>query len=258
MVNIQGSTFIVTGGASGLGEAVVRLLVSRGGNAVIFDVNEQMGSALERDVGKSSLFIKTDITQEDSVKNAITQAVRRFGSLQGAVQCAGIALARKVVGKNNEPHSLEEFKKILTVNVVGTFNVVRLVASQMASQPLPADSKERGVFVHTSSVASLEGQIGQVAYAASKGAVNAMTLPLAREFSQLSIRTATIAPGVFETPMMSSLPPKAAAALAQSVTFPKRLGRPQEFAELVASVLCNEYINGEIIRLDGSIRMAAM
>jgi NAD(P)-dependent dehydrogenase (short-subunit alcohol dehydrogenase family) len=258
-MQIRGSVFLVTGGASGLGESTVRHLVALGARCGILDMNEQAGKALEQELTSSSVrFIRTDVSDEVSVKAAIARTLDAFGTLNGAVQCAGIATARKIVQKDGSAHPLDAFSTTIKVNLIGTFNVMRLASEVMARLPAVGPDGERGVFVHTASVAYADGQIGQCAYAASKSGVVGMTLPAARELAAHGIRVVTIAPGVFETPMLAGLPPKAQQSLAAGVPFPHRLGKSTEFAHLVQSIIENPYINGETIRLDGSLRMAAM
>jgi NAD(P)-dependent dehydrogenase (short-subunit alcohol dehydrogenase family) len=246
-MEIEGSTFLVAGGGSGLGAATAGTLASEGANVVVADL---AGEA----TGNNTRFVETDVTDEESVREAIGEALSEFGGLHGAINCAGVASAEKVLGKQG-PHSLESFAKVVQVNLVGTFNVARLAAEVMARNE-PAGSGERGVIVNTASVAAFDGQIGQVAYAASKGGVVAMTLPVARELASLGIRVVTIAPGIFDTPMMAGLPEAARESLGNQVPFPSRLGRPEEYAALVRHIIENEMLNGEVIRLDGAIRMA--
>jgi NAD(P)-dependent dehydrogenase (short-subunit alcohol dehydrogenase family) len=253
-MEIQNKTFLISGGGSGLGAATALLLASAGAKVVIADVNSEKGEALAGEIGTHALFVKTDVTDEESVKNAIGSAISKFGALHGAINCAGIGVAEKTIGKEG-PHSLVSFKRVIEVNLIGTFNVIRLAAAQMAQQE-PAPSGERGVIVNTASVAAFDGQIGQAAYSASKGGIVAMTLPIAREFARLGIRVMTIAPGTFDTPLLAGLPDAARASLAQQVPFPSRLGRPEEYAALVRHIFENEMLNGEVIRLDGAIRMA--
>jgi NAD(P)-dependent dehydrogenase (short-subunit alcohol dehydrogenase family) len=252
-MEIQGRTFLITGGGSGLGAATARLLAEAGANIVIADVNRGAGEAVVAELGDRSRFAQTDVADEASVQQTITTALETFGGLHGAVNCAGIGIAEKTLGKNG-PHPLALFNKVIQVNLVGTFNVIRLAATAM-SQNEPAASGERGVIVNTASVAAFDGQIGQPAYAASKGGVVSMTLPIARELARYGIRVMTIAPGTFETPMMAGLPEAARQSLAQQVPFPPRLGRPSEYAALVRHIVENEMLNGEVIRLDGAIRM---
>jgi NAD(P)-dependent dehydrogenase (short-subunit alcohol dehydrogenase family) len=252
-MQVQGNTFLVTGGGSGLGEATVRLLAGSGGNVVIADVNRERGQQVASEVGDRAVFVATDVTDEESVKHAIATAVSSFGGLQGTISCAGIGLAERTVGKEG-PHSLASFVRVIQVNLIGTFNVVRLSSAAMAGQS-PTSSGERGVLVNTASVAAFDGQIGQVAYSASKGGIVGMTLPIARDLSRHGIRVMTIAPGIFETPLLGSLPETVRQALEAQVPFPSRLGRPAEFAALAKHIIENEMLNGEVIRLDGALRM---
>jgi NAD(P)-dependent dehydrogenase (short-subunit alcohol dehydrogenase family) len=253
-MQIEGKAFIVTGGASGLGRAVVETLVSAGGSAVILDVNEETGNAAAQVLGKSVRFVQADVTNEEQVKTAIEVAVSSFGGLRGVINAAGIGPAAKVLGKNG-PHALDLFEKTIRINLVGTFNVIRLAAAVM-SQNSPDSNGERGVIINTASIAAFDGQIGQPAYAASKGGIVGMTLPIAREFASLGIRVVTIAPGIFDTPLLAALPEAARASLGQQVPFPSRLGRPSEYAALARHIIENEMLNGEVIRLDGALRMA--
>src|SRR5262245_4741660 len=253
-MHIGGHTFLVSGGASGLGAACVRMLAGAGGNVVIADVNREAGERLAADLGSRVRFVHTDVTDETSVQSAVTAATQAFGALHGSIQCAGIAIAERVLGKN-APHPLAAFAKVIQINLVGTFNVIRLAAAAM-SQNQPTPSGERGVIINTASVAAFEGQIGQVAYAASKGGVASMTLPIARELARHGIRVVSIAPGIFDTPLLAGLPEPARQSLGQQVPFPSRLGRPDEFAALVRHIVENEMLNGEVIRLGGALRMA--
>ncbi len=253
-MQIENSTFIVTGGSSGLGQATVELIVAAGGNAVIADVNKTAGEALAATLGARTRFVECDVTSEEHAKRTIAAARTAFGGLQGLVNCAGVGIPAKVLGKDG-PHPLDRFTKIIGINLIGTFNMIRLAAEAM-SAGTPNAAGERGVIVNTASVAAYDGQIGQPAYAASKAGVVGMTLPIARELARFGIRVCTIAPGLFETPMMAGLPPEAQASLAQQVPFPSRLGRPFEFAQLFRAIVENEMLNGETIRLDGAIRMA--
>jgi NAD(P)-dependent dehydrogenase (short-subunit alcohol dehydrogenase family) len=243
----RGRAFLVTGGGSGLGAATARTLEGEGANVVVADLRGEVA-------GPNARFVRSDVTDEGSVKDAIGVALENFGALHGAINCAGIASAEKVLGREG-PHSLESFSKVVEVNLVGTFNVVRLAAEAMAKNE-PTEGGERGVIVNTASVAAFDGQIGQVAYAASKGGVAAMTLPLARELARHGIRVVAIAPGIFETPMLAGLPRAARESLGQQMPFPSRLGRPEEFAALVRHIIENEMLNGEVIRLDAAIRLA--
>jgi NAD(P)-dependent dehydrogenase (short-subunit alcohol dehydrogenase family) len=253
-MQLPGSTFIVTGGASGLGEATVRTLHGGGASVVIADVQAAQGEALARELGERARFVRTDVTSEADGQAAVAAAVSAFGGLQGLVNCAGIAIGEKTVGKDG-PHRLETFARVISINLVGTFNMIRLAAEAMA-RGKPNAAGERGVIVSTASVAAFDGQIGQVAYAASKAGVAGMTLPIARDLSRLGIRVVTIAPGIFLTPMLKGLPQDVQDSLGQQVPFPPRLGRPEEFAALAKHIVENEMLNGETIRLDGAIRMA--
>jgi NAD(P)-dependent dehydrogenase (short-subunit alcohol dehydrogenase family) len=253
-MQIPNSTFLVTGGSSGLGAACVRLLAAAGGRIVIADLNQAAGAALEAEIGAAARFVATDVTDEAAVQNAVQTAVRDFGGLHGAVGCAGISLAERILGKNG-PHDLAAFTRVIRVNLIGTFNVLRLAAAAMA-QNTPTASGERGVIVNTASIAAFEGQIGQAAYAASKGGVVGLTLPAARELARSGIRVMAIAPGIFDTPLLAGLPEPARQSLGQQVPFPPRLGRPDEFAALVRHIVENEMLNGAVLRLDGALRMA--
>jgi NAD(P)-dependent dehydrogenase (short-subunit alcohol dehydrogenase family) len=253
-MQIQGHAFVVSGGASGLGAACVRMLAEAGGSAVIADLNREAGEKLAADLGGRARFVPTDVTDEASVQAAVTAAVEGFGGLHGAINCAGIGLAERVLGKTG-PHDLAAFSRVIRVNLIGTFNVIRLAAAAMAAAP-PGPGGERGVIVNTASVAAFEGQVGQAAYSASKGGVVSMTLPIARELARSGIRVVTVAPGIFDTPLLAGLPEPARQSLGQQVPFPSRLGRPGEFAALVRHVLENEMLNGAVIRIDGALRMA--
>lgn len=253
-MQIQGNVFVVTGGGSGLGAATAAMLVERGGQVVLADVNAAAGEEVAAQLGSQACFVQTDVTSEDSARNALAVATG-LGTLRGLVNCAGIGPAEKVVGREG-PHRLESFVRTLQINLVGSFNMIRL-AAQIMSAPQPDPTGERGVLVNTASVAAFDGQIGQAAYAASKGGVVAMTLPIARELSRSGIRVMTIAPGIMETPMLLGLPAEVQDSLGKMVPFPPRLGRPAEFAALVEHIFSNQYLNGEVIRLDGGIRMAA-
>jgi len=253
-MRIKDNTFMVAGGSSGLGAACARRLVENGANVVIADVNSEAGEELSEELGDKAYFVYTDVTGEESVRGTVGTAVETFGGLHGAINCAGIAIAAKVLSSRGI-HSLEAFTKVITVNLIGTFNVTRLSAEAM-SQGEPSESGERGVIINTASVAAFEGQIGQAAYSASKGGVVGMTLPIARELARYGIRVMTIAPGLFDTPMLAGLPEKARESLAQQVPFPSRLGHPEEYARLAQHIIENQMMNGEVIRLDGAIRMA--
>src|SRR5208282_3241231 len=253
-MQIENHVFVVTGGASGLGAAAVRLLAAAGGFAVIADVHRAAGEALAGELGKAARFAFTDVTSESDGKAAVDLALQAFGHLHGLVNCAGIAPSEKVVARDG-PHRLESFAKTININLVGTFNMIRLAAVAIAKEA-PGEDGERGVIVNTASIAAFDGQIGQAAYAASKGGIAALTLPIARELARCGIRVVTIAPGIFETPMMAAFPQEVQDALAKSVPFPQRLGRPAEFASMVKHICENTMLNGETIRLDGALRMA--
>jgi NAD(P)-dependent dehydrogenase (short-subunit alcohol dehydrogenase family) len=253
-MKIQDNAFLVAGGGSGLGAATARMLAAAGGKVVIADVNEA-GEDVAKSIGAGARFVRTDVTEEASTQAAVDACISAFGAIHGAVNCAGIAPGERVVGRNG-PHSLASFERAVRINLVGTFNVIRLAAAKMTAQPAFA-SGERGVIVNTSSVASFEGQIGQAAYAASKAGVNGMTLPIARELARFGVRVMTIAPGIFDTPMLQGMSEEVRTSLGQQVPFPPRLGKPDEYAALVKHVIENEVLNGEVIRLDGAIRMAA-
>jgi NAD(P)-dependent dehydrogenase (short-subunit alcohol dehydrogenase family) len=254
-MQIEHSTFLVSGGASGLGAACARLLASLGAYVVIGDLNRDAGEALAGEIGARGRFVPMDVADEGSVQAAVSLAREASGGLHGAINCAGIAIGERVVGREG-PHALASFSRVIGVNLTGTFNVVRLAAAAMARQQATA-SGERGVIVNTASIAAFNGQIGQAAYAASKGGVAAMTLPLARELARYGIRVMTIAPGIFDTPMLAGLPEPARGSLAAQIPFPARLGRPEEYAALVRHIVENEMLNGEVIRLDGALRMTA-
>jgi len=244
-VRVEENTFLVAGGGSGLGGATARMLAASEARVVVAD--------LRGETPEGGRFVETDVTDEGSVRAAVNAALE-VGELRGAINCAGVASAEKVLGREG-PHSLDSFAQVVQVNLIGTFNVVRLAAEAMVGNE-PTETGERGVIVNTASVAAFDGQIGQVAYAASKGGVVAMTLPVARELAKSGIRVMTIAPGIFDTPMMAGLPEEARDSLGKQVPFPSRLGKPEEYAELVKHIVENEMLNGEVIRLDGAIRMA--
>jgi NAD(P)-dependent dehydrogenase (short-subunit alcohol dehydrogenase family) len=252
-MQIDGSGALVAGGASGLGEATVRRLHAAGAQVVIADLNAERGEALAAELGERAGFLHTDVTEEDSVEAAVSAAAEAAGGLRISVCCAGIGIAEKVASKRG-PHKPGTFQRVIAVNLIGTFNVLRLAAAVMiGNQPNPAG--ERGVCVNTASIAAFDGQIGQVAYSASKGAIVGLTLPAARDLAGDGIRVCTIAPGTFDTPLLASLPEPAREALGAAVPFPSRLGRPEEFAALAAHIVENEMLNGEVIRLDGALRM---
>ena len=246
---------IVTGGASGLGEACARRFALQGANIGILDVDEEKGNRLAADLGAQAIYCRTDVTGEKSVQAAVDRTVEEFGGIHVVINCAGVGTAAKVLGKNG-PMALEHFNRVVQINLVGTLNVIRLAAAKIVVNTPNADG-EKGVVINTASAAAFDGQIGQAAYSASKAGVVGMTLPIAREFADYGIRVMTIAPGLFRTPMLESLPQKVQAALGQMVPFPKRLGKPSEFARLAEDIVKNPMLNGETIRLDGAIRMAA-
>ena len=253
-MDIAGKVFIVTGGASGLGEGTARMLVANGAKVVIADLQADKGEALVNDLGAANAaFVKCDVSQEADGQAAVAQATS-MGKLMGLVNCAGIAPAVKTVGKDGA-HPLALFAKAVTVNLIGSFNMIRLAAEAMAKNA-PESTGERGVMISTASVAAFDGQIGQAAYSASKGGVVGMTLPIARDLSSLGIRVCTIAPGLFLTPMMMGLSAEAQKSLGAQVPFPSRLGDPKEYAQLALQIVENHMLNGETIRLDGAIRMA--
>jgi len=253
-MELKNATFIVTGGASGLGEGTVRMLAGNGANVVIADLQADKGATLAGELGARTRFASCDVTSESDGKAVVELAVTTFGGLQGLVNCAGIAIAEKTIGKEG-PHSLASFSRVIQVNLIGTFNMIRLAADIMA-KGVPNAGGERGVIVNTASVAAFDGQIGQAAYAASKGGVVGMTLPIARDLARNGIRVMTIAPGIFLTPMLQGLPKEAQDSLGQQVPFPARLGQPAEYAALVKAIVEIAMLNGEVIRLDGAIRMA--
>jgi NAD(P)-dependent dehydrogenase (short-subunit alcohol dehydrogenase family) len=252
-MDIANSVALVTGGASGLGEATVRTFVAAGGKAVILDRPGSPGEDVARSLGAAAAFAPGDVTSEDEVKAAVAGAVERFGTVHVAVNCAGVGAAMRTVGKQG-PMPLEIFARVIAINLTGTFNVIRLAAAQMAKNAPNADG-ERGVVINTASAAAFDGQIGQAAYSASKGGVVGMTLPIARDLASLGIRVVTIAPGTFDTPMLAMLPEDQRQALAAQIPFPSRLGRPIEFAALARHIVENPVLNGETIRLDGALRM---
>jgi NAD(P)-dependent dehydrogenase (short-subunit alcohol dehydrogenase family) len=252
-MQIRGSTFLVTGGGSGLGAACVRRLVAAGGRVVICDVNVDAGQKLASEFADATRFVQTDVTDAAQAQRAIDVAIDEFGALHGLIQCAGILHAARIVGKQG-PHDLAQFERVVHVNLIGTFNMLRLAATAI-SHNLPNSEGERGVVINTSSVAAFDGQIGQAAYAASKGGVASLTLPAARELAKFGVRVMAIAPGVFDTQMMSAATDELRDSLAAQIPFPSRFGRPEEFAQLVQAVIENSYLNGELIRLDGALRM---
>jgi NAD(P)-dependent dehydrogenase (short-subunit alcohol dehydrogenase family) len=253
-MHIGGTAVLVTGGASGLGRATTEMVVAAGGRAMIADVNDAAGRDTADRLGNAVRFVQTDVTDPDAMRRTVDAAVAAFGSIQGLVCAAGIVAAERVLPKEGV-QPLDHFARVIGVNLIGTFNAVRLAAAAMAGNT-PNAAGERGVIVTTASVAAFDGQIGQAAYSASKGGVVGMTLPLAREFARIGVRVMTIAPGTFDTPLLAGLPEAARQSLAQQVPFPSRLGRPEEYASLVHHIFENEMLNGEVIRLDGAIRMA--
>jgi NAD(P)-dependent dehydrogenase (short-subunit alcohol dehydrogenase family) len=253
-MQIDGRTILVSGGASGLGGATAEMIVEAGGRAAIVDLNERTGRELAARLGPSAAFFRADVTSAEQVQRAVDAVRDQFGPLHGAVCTAGIAVAERVLPKDGV-QPLDHFTRVIQINLVGTFNVIRVVAATMAANE-PTAGGERGVLVATASVAAFDGQIGQAAYSASKGGIVGMTLPIAREFARIGIRMMTIAPGTFDTPLLAGLPDAARQSLAQQVPFPSRLGRPPEYAALVRHIFENEMLNGEVIRLDGAIRMA--
>jgi NAD(P)-dependent dehydrogenase (short-subunit alcohol dehydrogenase family) len=253
-MQISDNVFLVTGGGSGLGAATAKMIAGEGGKVVIADVNDA-GDWVAKQLGGNARFVKADVTDEASMQAAVDVCIASFGAIHGLVNCAGIAPGERVVGRNG-PHSLASFQRAVMINLVGTFNAIRLAAAKMSVQPAFPNG-ERGVIVNTSSVASFEGQVGQAAYSASKAGVNGMTLPIARELAKFGIRVMTIAPGIFDTPMLQGMSEEVRTSLGQQVPFPARLGRPDEYASLVREIVENEVLNGAVIRLDGAIRMAA-
>lgn len=252
-MKFESAKAIVSGGVSGLGFAVAEKLVAAGGHVAMFDVNEEAGKAAQAKLGERALFIRTDVSSETSVNAAVEQAKAKFGALTLAVNCAGILGAGRVLGKQG-PMASEFFAKVIHVNLIGSFNLGKAAAAAMESNATDGDG-QRGLIINTASVAAFEGQIGQAAYSASKGGVVAMTLPMAREFARIGVRVVSIAPGIFWTPMMEGMPPEVQDSLGKQVPFPSRLGKPAEYADLVASIYENTMINGTTIRLDGAIRM---
>ncbi len=253
-MDLKNKVVLVSGGASGLGAACVRLMAGAGAKVVIADLNAEGGQALAAELGEAAHFVQVNVTDETQVQTAVQAASDKFGGLHVAINCAGIGSAEKVLGKDG-PGSLASFTRVIQVNLIGTFNVIRLSAAAMSNNP-PSEAGERGVLINTASVAAFDGQIGQAAYSASKGGIVGMTLPIARELARYGIRVMTIAPGIFDTPLLAGLPEPARLSLGQQVPFPPRLGRPDEYAALAKHIIENEMLNGEVIRLDGAIRMA--
>lgn len=257
-MDIYGKTFLVTGGASGLGEASTRELVAAGANVIIADLNAEKGAVLASELGAKVRFVRCDVTSSDEVQSAVALAESAFAGLHGSVNCAGVAVVQKLLDRDNNPADLDQFNQGVQINLVGTFNVARLVAASMAKRVAAAGgpaNQDQGVIINTASIAAYDGQVGQGSYAASKAGVIGLSLPLAREMTRHGIRVMTIAPGVFATPMMDTIPQGAREQLEASVPYPKRLGNPKEFAQLVCHIISNGYLNGEVIRIDGAIRM---
>jgi NAD(P)-dependent dehydrogenase (short-subunit alcohol dehydrogenase family) len=254
-MDIKGSVAVVTGGASGLGEACVRNLVNLGAKVSILDFAEDRGLKVASEMGDASIFCMTDITDEGDVQAAMNKTVQAFGTIHVAINCAGVGIPAKILGKEG-PMPMDHFNKVVQINLMGTMNIIRLAAEKMVENT-PNEDGEKGVFINTSSVAAFDGQIGQAAYSASKAGVAGMTLPVAREFADYGIRVMTIAPGIFDTPMLQGLPDNVKEALNNMVPFPRRLGKPDEFSALIQHIIENPMLNGEVIRLDGAIRMAA-
>ncbi len=252
-MQLKDKVFVVTGGGSGLGAETARGLVAAGAKVLLADVNQAAGEAMAAELGAAAKFVATDVTNEASATQAIQTAISALGGIHGLVNCAGVAPAEKVVGKEG-PHRLDSFAKVININLVGTFNMLRLAAAEMQKNE-PVANGERGVIINTASVAAYEGQLGQAAYAASKGGIVALTLPVARELARSGIRCMTIAPGIMETPMLLGMPPEVQDSLNKMVPFPVRMGKPAEYAALVRHIAENAYLNGEVIRLDGAIRM---
>lgn len=253
-MKIEGNVFVVTGGASGLGAATAKMLITAGGKAVLADLNPEAGLKVEAELGTNARFVQTDVTSDESAHNVFAIA-QSMGPVRGLINCAGIAPAEKVVSKEGI-HKLESFARTININLVGSFNMIRLAAGVM-SAGIPTETGERGVIINTASVAAFDGQLGQAAYSASKGGIVAMTLPIARELARSGIRVMAIAPGIMETPMLTGMPAEVQEALGKMVPFPPRMGKPAEYASLVEHILTNQYLNGEVIRMDGAIRMAA-
>jgi NAD(P)-dependent dehydrogenase (short-subunit alcohol dehydrogenase family) len=254
-MEIKNKVFLVTGAASGLGFATAQMIVENKGYVILADVNAEGGQNAAKTLGNRAKFVKTDVTDEASVQKAIAAAVKKFGGLNGAINCAGIGPAERILGRNGI-HSLANFSKVININLMGTFNVIRLAAEAMQHNEAGEDG-EKGVLISTASVAAFDGQIGQAAYSASKGGIVGMTLPIARELARFGIRVMTIAPGIFETPLLMGMSDEVRLSLGQQVPFPSRLGKPDEYAFLAKHIIENRMLNGEVIRLDGSIRMAA-
>lgn len=253
-MEIKGLTAVITGGASGLGGATAQRLAEHGANVVLLDRDEERGEAHAQTIGAAARFVKADVTDEASVQSALDEAASAFGAVNVLVNCAGVGMAMRTISREG-PHPLEVFETVIKINLIGTFNCIRLAAAMMAEND-PDEEGERGVIVNTASVAAYDGQIGQAAYSASKGGIVGMTLPIARDLSRSGIRVCTIAPGIFDTPLLAALPEAARQSLGQQVPFPPRLGSPAEYAHLAQFIIENSMMNGETIRLDGAIRMA--
>ena len=253
-MKIENCIALITGGASGLGAASARMIVEAGGRAALLDRNAELGQSVAATMGDHAFFVQADVTDGPSIEAAIRDVTARFGRMNVAMNCAGVGSAQRILGKEG-PMSLESFRRVTEINLIGTFNVSRLAASSMAANE-PDEAGERGVIIHTASIAAYDGQIGQCAYSASKGGVVGMTLPMARDLARHAIRVMTIAPGLFDTPLLAGLPEEARHSLAASIPFPARLGQPSEYAQLARHIIENRYLNGEVIRLDGSLRMA--
>lgn len=254
-MKIQAKNIVITGGASGLGEATARAMVTQGANVILIDLNQDLGNHLVDELGQQAVFFAVDVTNEKQVQQLFEHLQQQYGAIHGLVNCAGIGPSAKVLGRDGI-HELALFQRVININVTGTFNMLRFAADLIAKYELQDGEEERGVIINTASVAAFDGQIGQTAYSASKGAIVGMTLPLARELAREKIRVMTIAPGIMETPMLKGLPQNVQDALGKMVPFPPRLARPSEFAQLVVHIFENSYLNGEVIRLDGAIRMA--
>ncbi len=253
-MQVKDHVFLISGGASGLGAATARLLASDGGKIVIADLNADAGKGLVEEIGANAAFVECDVTKADDVQAAVETALSKYGAIHGGISCAGTGAAMRTVTKAG-PHDIDAFSRIIEINLIGTFNVIRLAANAMATNE-PGEDGDRGVLINTASVAAFDGQIGQAAYSASKGGIVGMTLPVARDLAGLAIRCVTIAPGLFNTPLLAALPDDVKAALGASVPYPKRLGHPEEYASLAKQIVENNMLNGETIRLDGAIRMA--
>lgn len=254
-MKLEGKTFFITGGASGLGEATARLFASKGANVVIADLQSKNGEKLAQEIGSKAFYVHCDVTHENSTQDAVNAAVDKFGALHGCINCAGVGYPRRILSKQGNVHPLAPFEQVVKINLIGTFNVLRLCAKAMAQNKPDEESQERGIIINTASVAAFDGQIGQAAYSASKAGVVGMTLPIARDLAQFGIRIVTIAPGIFETPMTKLMPPQLKKSLIAQKQFPKRLGDSKEFAALCQHCTENTYLNGEVIRIDAAVRM---